>query len=159
MTHDRRTAQQVGGVSTGHALPPGMPFGPFATACRLEPGTGASAAVAGRPLADETTAGMLAGVERGLLVSDLWYTRVLDPRSLVVTGLTRNGAWLVEQGEIVRPVSNLRFTQSYPAALAPGQVRALGGSVSSIPYHWGLLTFTAPTLHLASWNFTGGAAG
>ena len=65
---------------------------------------------------------LVTGVRYGLLVSDHWYTRVLDPRPLVVTGLTRNGVWLIEHGEITRPVRNLRFTQSYPQALAPGGV-------------------------------------
>ena len=54
-------------------------------------------------------------------MTDHWYTRVLDPRTLVMTGLTRNGVWLIENGEITRPVRNLRFTQSYPQALGPGR--------------------------------------
>ena len=62
----------------------------------------------------------------GLLVTDHWYTRVLDPRTLVMTGLTRNGVWLIENGEITRPLRNFRFTQSYPQALAPGAVLGVG---------------------------------
>lgn len=54
---------------------------------------------------------------RGLLVTDFFYTRVLDPRTLVVTGLTRNGVWLIENGLVTQPVRNLRFTQSYAEAL------------------------------------------
>jgi predicted Zn-dependent protease len=91
-------------------------------------------------------------------VTDLWYTRVLDPRTLVVTGLTRNGVWLVEGGRIVRPVKNLRFTQSYVEAVAPGAVRGIGSDASLIAggFEASLLV---PSLHLASWNFTGGAQG
>ena len=43
-----------------------------------------------------------------------------------MTGLTRNGVWLIEDGEITQPVRNFRFTQSYPQALAPGAVLGLG---------------------------------
>ncbi len=64
---------------------------------------------------------LVARLERGLLVTDVWYTRVLDPKRSVWTGLTRNGVWLVEDGRVVRPVSTLRFTQSYLEALAPGR--------------------------------------
>ena len=69
---------------------------------------------------------MVAEVDRGVLVTDHWYTRVLDPRTLVMTGLTRNGVWLIESGQIVRPVRNMRFTQSYPEALGPGAVLGIG---------------------------------
>ena len=103
-------------------------------------------------------AALVAGVERGLLVTDFWYTRVLDPRTLVVTGLTRNGVWLVEDGEVTAPVRNLRFTQSYPQALGPGAVLGVG------THAWrcrtvGGVRFAAPALRLASWNFTGSASG
>jgi hypothetical protein len=99
-------------------------------------------------------------LERGLLVSDIWYTRVLDPRRLVMTGLTRNGVWLVEGGEIVRPVSTMRFTQSYPGALAPGLVAGIGASAPHLPGEdWFAIDLRAPALSLAAWNVTGGASG
>jgi predicted Zn-dependent protease len=98
-------------------------------------------------------------MERGLLVSDFWYTRVLDPKTLVVTGLTRNGVWLVENGEITRPVRNFRFTQSYPLALGPGAVLGVGGNAITPADSWDMFGFTGPSLRLASWNFTGGASG
>jgi len=97
---------------------------------------------------------LVAGVDRGLLVTELWYTRILDPKTQVVTGLTRNGVFLIEAGEVTRPVANLRFTQSYADALAPGNVVAIGSDAR--------LRGTdaiVPSLHLASWNFTGGARG
>jgi predicted Zn-dependent protease len=161
VAHDRRTAREAGVDSTGHAVPPTPPMRlwPFGLATRLVPGTAASAAAAGRPVAGDSVAGLLTGVERGLLVTDLWYTRVLDPRTLVVTGLTRNGVWLVERGEIVHPVGNLRFTQSYPRALGPDRVRMVGSEAVTTPYNWGLVSVTAPALLLDSWNFTGGAVG
>ena len=97
-----------------------------------------------------------------MLVSDLWYTRVLDPRTLAVTGLTRNGVWLIEDGTVTSALRNFRFTQSYAQALMPGAVRGIGRAASAIPgdsYVAISPRWTAPPLHLASWNFTGGASG
>src|SRR5258707_594114 len=67
--------------------------------------------------------------------------------------------WLVENGEIVRPVRNLRFTQSYPQALGPGQVLGVGSHAVTMPDDYIPSALAAPALHLASWNFTGNASG
>jgi len=97
---------------------------------------------------------LIAGVDRGLLVTAFWYTRILDPKTQVVTGLTRNGVFLIEDGEVTRAVANLRFTQSYAEALAPGNVVAVGSDARLRGTN-----AVVPSLHLASWNFTGGAQG
>ncbi|MFC7548197.1 metallopeptidase TldD-related protein [Plantactinospora sp. GCM10030261] len=123
------------------------------------PAEAAGLAEAAGPAADAEVSGLLTGVRRGLLVSDLWYTRVLDPLTLVVTGLTRNGVWLIEDGEVTRPVRDFRFTQSYPRALAPGAVLGLGRAAVRQPDSWDSAWWTAPAVRLARWNFTGGAAG
>lgn len=165
VTHDRRSAAEAGARSTGHAEAAG--FGPVARHLRLQPSDVAhevayEAAEVPGPAADSSVADLVTGVERGILVSDFWYTRILDPRSLAITGLTRNGVWLIEDGEITTPVTNFRFTQSYARALAPGNVRAVGTTASAIPgdtYTTTSPRWTCPALHLASWNFTGGASG
>ena len=82
-----------------------------------------------RPSAEDA---LIAGVERGVYVVDFWYTRILDPRTQVVTGLTRNGVWLIEDGRVARPIKNLRFTQSYAEALGPGAVRAVGSEAELV---------------------------
>ena len=147
VAHDRRTAAAAGVESGGHAVEGGERWGPAAPQLRVGTGTGGDAAA------------LAAGMDRGLLVSDFWYTRVLDPRTVVVTGLTRNGVWLVEGGRIVRPVSTLRFTQAYPAALEPGAVLGVGSDATPLPLRApGHLTVT-PSLRLARWNITGGATG
>ena len=134
LTHDLRTAAVVGAESTGHGV--GAPsFG--ALARHLVPRAGgrrhgAVAEVEG-PIVDAAAAELVAGVERGILVTDLWYTRVLDPRTLVVTGLTRNGVWLIEGGEVVQALRNFRFTQSYAEALMPGSVRGVGRVAHAVP--------------------------
>jgi predicted Zn-dependent protease len=105
---------------------------------------------------------LVAGVERGILVTDVWYTRMLDPRTLAITGLTRNGVWLIERGEPTRALRNLRFTQSYAQALLPGNVKGVGRVSVAMPGDTYAATsprWTCPALHLASWNFTGGASG
>ena len=134
LTHDLRTAAVVGAESTGHGV--GAPsFGALARHLCLAPsdaGAGAVAEVDG-PIVDAAAAELVAGVERGILVTDLWYTRVLDPRTLVVTGLTRNGVWLVEGGEVVQALRNFRFTQSYAQALMPGSVRGVGRVAHAVP--------------------------
>src|SRR4051812_34624944 len=107
----------------------------------------------------ESARPLVARVERGLLITDFWYTRVLDQKSLVITGLTRNGVWLVEDGEVTAAVGNMRFTQSYPQALGPGAVLGVGPDAVALPDRWTGVRYTAPALHLASWNLTGNASG
>jgi predicted Zn-dependent protease len=170
VAHDRRTAMRAGTESTGDSFPGARTWGPIPMAIAMLPdgtqavggaraGDEARAGGEAGPAADPSVVALLAGVERGLLVTDFWYTRVLDPRPVVVTGLTRNGVWLIENGEITRPVKNLRFTQEYPRALAPGAVLGVGGRQLAQPADWDSEAFAAPALHLASWHFTGGASG
>ncbi|HUH17088.1 MAG TPA: TldD/PmbA family protein [Methylomirabilota bacterium] len=146
LVHDRRTAKALGAASTGHAVAGAGSWGPLPSNVVLEPGTASHAELVG-------------AVERGVLVTDFWYTRILDPRTQVVTGLTRNGVWLIEDGRITRPVSNMRFTQSYVEAVGPGAIRGIGSDQSLVAGAFGLGAYAVPSLHLASWNFSGGAKG
>lgn len=147
ITHDRRTAARAGVESTGHAIPGGAASGAVARHLFLD---GAERT----PVAD-----LISGVERGLLVRDFWYTRVLDPKTLVVTGLTRNGVFLIEGGRVGPPVGNLRFTQSPVAAFGPGQVLGVGDDAALAPGGLHLSWHHTPSLRLAGWNFTGNASG
>ncbi len=147
LVHDRRTASRAGTVSTGHAIWGGERYGAYPTNVFL--GAAGSGSRAGGSL-DEVVGGMT----RGLLVTDFWYTRILDPKTQVVTGLTRNGLFLVEDGQVSQGVRNLRFTQSYAGALAPGHVTAVAPDARLVNS-----SAFVPSLHLASWNFTGGARG
>jgi predicted Zn-dependent protease len=143
--HTRRTATRAGVASTGNAIARPDPWGSLLVSLVMAPG-------------DRTIERLIGGLRRGLLVTDLWYTRILDPRTQVVTGLTRNGVWLIEDGEIVRPVRNLRFTQSYVDALGPGNVLGVGLE-RSLVLDEPAGAYLVPALRLASWNFTGGARG
>lgn len=147
--HDRRTAAACGTVSTGHAVPGGERWGAFPTDVRIAAGDSPD---------------LVANVERGLLISDFWYTRALDPKTLVYTGLTRNGVWLIEDGRLGAAVSTLRFTQSYVDALGPGAVLGISAATQNLPralapVAWGAGLLTVPSLRLVGWNITGGAAG
>ena len=90
---------------------------------------------------------MIKDTKRGLLISRFWYVRLVDPRTIVLTGLTRDGLWLIENGEVRHPVRNLRFNQSVLAMLAPWNVEAVGAPVRRSP-------FMVPPLKLASFTFT-----
>ena len=90
---------------------------------------------------------MIKEMKRGLLISRFWYVRMVDPRTIVLTGLTRDGLWLIENGEVRDPVRNLRFNQSVLAMLAPWNVEAVGASVRRSP-------FMVPPLKLSSFTFT-----
>lgn len=80
-----------------------------------------------------SVADLIASTERGILVSRAWYVRYVNPRTLEVTGMTRDGTFLIENGKISHPIKNLRFNQSLPEMLnnvvALSQAKRLSGSV------------------------------
>jgi len=90
---------------------------------------------------------LIKGMERGLLISRFWYVRLVDPRTIVLTGLTRDGLWWIEKGKISHPARNLRFNQSVLAMLAPWNVEAIGASRRLSP-------LMVPALRLAAFTFT-----
>ena len=139
LTHDRKTAAKAGTESTGHGF--GGDMGGIATNLFMAPGT-------------QSVDELIGSVERGLLVTEFWYTRILDPKTQVVTGLTRNGTFLIENGQVVGGVPNLRFTQSYVDALRPGNVLGVADDARLFDG-----TYHVPTVRLGEWNFTGGAKG
>jgi predicted Zn-dependent protease len=76
-------------------------------------------------------ADLLAGTGRGLLLTSLWYIRTLDPRTLLLTGLTRDGVYLVEGGEVVAAVNNFRFNESPLGVLA--RIAEVGRTERTMP--------------------------
>jgi predicted Zn-dependent protease len=138
LVYDSATAARDGRVSTGHGLPAPNPWGPFPL------NAGWSAGDASR---DE----LIGGLDRGLLVTRFHYTNVVHPKLAIVTGMTRDGTFLVEGGQLVGPVRNLRFTQSYVDALAA--VRAVGRERRTLRGFLGAAV--VPALRLEAWTFTG----
>ena len=77
---------------------------------------------------------LIAGTRRGLLVTCLWYVREVDPQTLLLTGLTRDGVYLVEDGEVTGAVNNFRFNES-PVGLL-GRLAEVGSTVPALPREW-----------------------
>jgi predicted Zn-dependent protease len=98
---------------------------------------------------------MIRDTTKGLLVSRFWYLRSVDPRTALITGLTRDGVWYIENGKVQYPVRNFRFNQSLLQMLAPGNVDMIGSSerVSSSESLGSDSSFL-PALKIKEFNFT-----
>jgi predicted Zn-dependent protease len=100
---------------------------------------------------------MIRATKRGLLVTRLWYTNMLDPRSLLLTGLTRDGNFLIENGKVTAPARNMRFNESLAALF--GKIEAIGPSERTWrAMGWGGVT-AAPPLLIESFAFTSRSSG
>ncbi len=112
VVHDRRSAALAGAgaESTGHALAPGgAPEGPGPTNLVLVGGGAADEAELCQP------------IERGVYVTRLWYTNAVRPKETLLTGVTRDGTFLIEDGEVTRPLADLRFTDAVLGLLERAQ--------------------------------------
>jgi len=87
------------------------------------------------PDGSKSLSSMIASTERGLLLTCLWYIRQVDPQTLLLTGLTRDGVFLVESGEVVGAVNNFRFNESPVGML--GRVAEVGATERTLPREWG----------------------
>jgi predicted Zn-dependent protease len=131
----------MGKTTTGHALPPTMrSLGPIATNLFMSPGK-------------TSTEAMISSTERGLYISRFWYTRLVHPRDCVITGMTRDGVFFIENGELAYPVKDLRFTQSYVEALA--KVETVGKETRLLMSEFGGQATRVPALKISKFNFTG----
>jgi len=98
---------------------------------------------------------LVAGTERGLLVTSLWYIRLVDPQSLLLTGLTRDGVYLVENGEITGAVNNFRWNES-PIDLL-GRFTHASTTTRSFSREWGADYFprtATPALRIPDFNMS-----
>jgi predicted Zn-dependent protease len=101
VVHDRRSAALAGASSTGHATAPGgSPYGPSPT----------NLVLAGGGAADVEE--LLAPVERGIYVTRLWYVNTVREKETLLTGMTRDGTFLIEDGRLTQPLHDVRFTDS-----------------------------------------------
>ncbi len=90
----------------------------------------APASGAGAPTLEQ----MIASTGRGLLLTCLWYIREVDPQTLLLTGLTRDGVYLVENGEVTGAVNNFRFNESPVGML--GRLVEVGATGPALPREW-----------------------
>jgi predicted Zn-dependent protease len=139
VVYDSYTAgREEGRTSTGHALPAPNSFGPMAMNLMMAPGRTARREL-GR------------SIERGVWVSRFHYVNPVHPLRAILTGMTRDGTFLIEHGEVTRPVKDLRFTQSALEALS--EIAAISQERRLVPGFFGGLL--VPALHLRRFRFTG----
>ncbi|OEU96847.1 metallopeptidase TldD-related protein [Streptomyces oceani] len=103
---------------------------------------------------DSSLADMVAGTERGLLLTCLWYIREVDPATLLLTGLTRDGVYLIEGGEVTGAVNNFRFNESPVGLLS--RVTQAGHSEHTLPREWSdyFCRASMPALRVPDFNMS-----
>ncbi|MBI3243758.1 MAG: TldD/PmbA family protein [Chloroflexi bacterium] len=138
--YDTHTAaREPGRASTGHAQPVDEDWdGPMPGNLHLAPG-------------DSSVEDMIRSTRQGLFVTRFWYTNIVSEHDCVLTGTTRDGTFLIERGEIVGPVHNLRFTQALVPALK--NVVALGKESRPIGGYYG--SHRLPAMKVEGFRFTG----
>jgi predicted Zn-dependent protease len=147
VVHDTASAALAGAKSTGHAnAPGGSPIGPLATNLVLLGGGARDAVDLCKP------------IERGVYVTRLWYVNPVRPKETLLTGVTRDGTFLIEDGELTRPVVDMRFTDSALGLLE--RTQALGSTpvLTSDGEFYGrrfASGVVCPPLRVASMRFTG----
>jgi PmbA protein len=139
VVHDAATGGRAGTGSTGHALPAPNLIGPMPLNVFMAPGTTPR---------DE----LIAGVERGVWVTRFHYINPVHPKKAILTGMTKDGTFLIEKGRLARPLMNFRFTQAIPEAFS--DVRAISDSTKLLPGEFAG-SYRVPAVRLGSFNFTG----
>ena len=148
VVHDTRSAALAGGgaTTTGHALAPGgSPYGPVPTNLVLVGGGAADEAELCRP------------IERGVYVTRFWYVNPVRPAETLMTGVTRDGTFLIEDGEIARPLADLRFTDSLLGVLQRTEALTANARLTSEGELYGRRFATGvvcPALRAGSLRFT-----
>jgi predicted Zn-dependent protease len=106
---------------------------------------------------DASVEDMIAQVKRGILVTRLWYVNTVDPRTLLCTGMTRDGNFLIENGKLTRPALNFRFNDSPISALS--KIEAIGPATRAIGSNsYGAAVFVPPLL-VSAFTFSSKSSG
>jgi predicted Zn-dependent protease len=137
--YDLRTGKEAGVPSTGHGLPSPNPEGPFPLHLFMDTG-------------DASRDEMIRGTERGVLVTRFHYTNIVNPIESSITGMTRDGTFLIERGEIVGPVRNFRFTQSILGALS---TTTMVGRDAELASEFFFSASRVPSIKVEEFTFTG----
>lgn len=140
VVHDTATALRAGTRSTGHGLPAPNAFGPMAWNLFMAPGSSAKELMA-------------SGIERGVWVTRFHYVNIIHARRGVLTGMTKDGTFLIEDGRLTRPIRNLRFTQSIPEAFSA--IEAIGSETRLVAAEYSGINARVPALRIARFAFTG----
>jgi len=149
VAHDIRSAALAGAVTTGHALAPGGDAaGPHPTNLVLAGGGAAGESELCEP------------IERGIYVTRLWYANVVRPKETLITAVTRDGTFLIEDGRVTRPLRDLRLTDSVlrilsrTTALASDQTLTGDGEFYGRRFAYGVV---CPAIRADAVRFTGAA--
>lgn len=143
IVYDRVSGQRAGVPSTGHS------------AGSRHMGEGSAAMHIHLKGGEDTPESLLSQVERGIYITRTHYVNgLLEPRELLMTGLTRDGAFLIENGKVTRGIKNLRFTDSILGAL--NRVGGLSREREACPAWWGATgSYLMPYVLIRDFAFTG----
>ncbi|MCG2726394.1 MAG: TldD/PmbA family protein [Elusimicrobia bacterium] len=133
---DRKTALEAKTKNTGHGLPIPNIYGPLPLNTLVSPG---------KTSVDD----MIKQTSKGILITQFHYTNMLKPLNLEITGMTRNGTYLIENGKTKRAVKNMRFTESIVKAL--NNIVCVGDKTITM-FNWGKIS--APALKIKDFNFS-----
>ena len=137
VVYDSFTAFREGKPDTGHALPAPNPWGPLPLNTIMAAG-------------DTSLEDLIRGIDRGIYITRFHYTNTVHPVKTLFTGMTRDGTFLIEHGELTSPVKNFRFTQSILGVLR--DVQAIGNErIQCRDY----LPVLAPAIRASNFHFTG----
>ena len=134
VVYDSYTAHKEGKESTGHSTGGTGTQGPFPWNMFMQPG-------------DATIEDMIASTDRGIFVTRFHYTNIIHPLLTIITGMTRDGTFLIENGKITKPVMNLRFTETILNAFS--NVDMIGRDLMPL----GMAT--VPAIKVKDFKFTG----
>jgi len=136
VVHDRKTAALDRTKTTGHALPMPNTYGPIPMNLTLAKGS-------------VSMEEMIKNTRRGILVTNFHYTNLLRPLTVEMTGMTRNGTFMIENGRVAYPIKNMRFTES--AVEAFNRIEAVGDKPEAC-LSWGRVL--SPALKIRGFNFS-----
>jgi PmbA protein len=141
--HDGATAHRARLPRTGHGLPAPNTFGPLCWNLFMSHG---------KTPRDE----LVAGIDRGILVTRFHYTNIVHSKKGILTGMTRDGTFLVENGVVAGPIRNLRFTQSIPDAFS--RISAIASETRLVDAEYTGIVARVPAVRVDGWTFTGATA-
>jgi len=132
-------ANKAGVESTGHALPPNNTFGPYPKNMVMAPG-------------NSNLEKMIASTEKGILITHFWYINYMNPMRTMVTGTTRDGTFLIEDGKIKSAVKNMRIGQSILEAFSNVEMMSKDRKLCT---QYGVVMYV-PAMKIKDFTFMGG---
>ncbi|MCK5683805.1 TldD/PmbA family protein [bacterium] len=140
VVHDHRTAKVMNTKTTGHALSPGSSLGPFPINLEMNAGK-------------KSTSSILKSIDKGILITRFFYSNIVDRNKTTITGMTRDGTFLIENGKITKPILNMRFNENVLEALK--RVDLISKERKVFLGYGGIESTIVPKLLIRNFNFTG----